>query len=418
MKDAVEERTVGMKRTSLGLRILIGIAVGLAVGFLSPRLALAARPVGDVFLRMLKMLMVPLVFFCITAGVCKMGDVRQLRTVGVRFVLYIVLTSGVCALAGVAAGLLTGIGSGTREFIDESAAVAKASFSFVDNAVAWFPENVVEAMANANMVQIIVFALFLGVALLSLGERVRRLTALVDECCETMLRITDFVMAFSPVGIGSLMATLVVSVGGDTAKEVVSFVVVDNLCCLAVLLVLYPALIAVCARLNAVLFLRKIMEPVLVALTTTSSAATLPVSIRVARERLGVPENVYGFTLPLGNTCGMNGFAVYIGLMCIFAYRLYGHPVTVGAVVEFVFLGIVLSVGAAGVKGSGIIMSTVLLEAMGLPLGIVPIIAAIWPTVDPAHTIVNNVSDLAGTTLIARRLGTIDETHWKDKKGK
>ena len=418
MKDAVEERTVGMKRTSLGLRILIGIAVGLAVGFLSPRLALAARPVGDVFLRMLKMLMVPLVFFCITAGVCKMGDVRQLRTVGVRFVLYIVLTSGVCALVGVAAGLLTGVGSGTREFIDESATVAKASFSFVDNAVSWFPENVVEAMANANMVQIIVFSLFLGVALLSLGESARRLTALIDECGETMLKITDFVMAFSPVGIASLMATTVVTVGGDTAKEVLSFVVVDNLCCLAILLVLYPALIAVCARLNAFRFFRRIMEPMLVALTTTSSAATLPVSIRVAREKLGVPENIYGFTLPLGNTCGMNGFAAYIGLMSIFAYRLYGHPVTVGAVFEFVFLGIVLSIGAAGVKGSGIIMSTVLLETMGLPLGIVPIIAAIWPTVDPAHTVVNNVSDLAGTTLIASRLGKVDERIWKEDQGK
>ena len=118
---------------------------------------------------------------------------------------------------------------------------------------------------------------------------------------------------------------------------------------------------------------------------------------------LGVPENIYGFTLPLGNTCGMNGFAAYIGLMSIFAYRLYGHPVTVGAVFEFVFLGIVLSIGAAGVKGSGIIMSTVLLETMGLPLGIVPIIAAIWPTLDPMHTVVNNVSDLTGTTLVAAR---------------
>ena len=416
--DVAQKNGDDMKLNSLGFRILIGSAVGLAVGFLSPRLALAARPVGDVFLRMLKMLMVPLVFFCITAGVCKMGDVRQLRTVGVRFVLYIVLTSGVCALVGVAAGLLTGIGSGTREFIDESATVAKASFSFVDNAVEWFPENVVGAMENANMVQIIVFSLFLGVALLSLGEKVRRLAALIDDCGETMLKITDFVMSFAPIGIGSLMATMVITIGGDTAKEVISFVVVDNLCCFVILLVLYPALIALCARLNAFRFFHRIMEPVLVALTTTSSAATLPVSIRVAREKLGIPENVYGFTLPLGNTCGMNGFAAYIGLMSIFAYRLYGHPVTVGAVFEFVFLGIVLSIGAAGVKGSGIIMSTVLLETMGLPLGIVPIIAAIWPTVDPAHTVVNNVSDLVGTTLVAGSIRGIDETKWKGNRKK
>ena len=407
-----------MKKPSLGVRILIGIAVGLAIGFLSPRLAVALTPVGDVFLRMLKMLMVPLVFFCIASGVCKMGDVRQLRTVGVRFLLYIVLTSGACALVGVAAGLLTGVGSGTREFVNESATVARTPFNFVDSAVSWFPENVVRAMADANMVQVIVFALFLGVALLSLGERVRPLTSLVDQGCEAMLRITDFVMAFSPVGIGALMAKLVVSVGGEMAREVVSFIVVDNLCCLAILIVLYPVLLAVMARLNAVTFFRRILEPILVALTTTSSAATLPVSIRVAREKLGVPENVYGFTLPLGNTCGMNGFSAYLGLMCIFAYRLYGHPVTFGAVAQFVFLGIVLSVGAAGVKGSGIVMSTVLLEAMGLPLGIVPIIAAIWPVLDPAHTVVNNVSDLVGTTFVARQVGKLDESRWRGQKGK
>ena len=402
-----------MRKPSLGVSTLVGIGVGLVIGFASPRLALALAPIGDVFLRMLKMLMVPLVFFCITAGICKMGDVRQLRRVGALFLAYIVLTSGVCALAGVAAGLLAGVGRGTAEFADAAASVSGESFSFVDTAVSWFPENVVGAMASSDMVQVIVFSLFLGVALLSLGERTRGVVRIVDECNEVMLKITDFVMAFSPVGIGALMAKLVVSVGGETAKAVLSFVVVDNLCCLAILVVLYPILLAFLAQVNVLSFFRKIMEPLLVALTTTSSAATLPVSIRVARDKLGVSEQVYGFTLPLGNTCGMNGFAAYLGVMCIFAYNLYGHPVTPASVAQFVFLGIVLSVGAAGVKGAGIIMSTVLLEAMGLPLGIVPVVAAIWPVLDPAHTVVNNASDLVGTAVVARRLGMLDDGRGK-----
>ena len=402
-----------MRMSSLGVRILVGISVGLAVGFVSPQLAVALTPVGDVFLRMLKMLMVPLVFFCITAGVCKMGDSKQFRAVGIRFLLYIVLTSGVCALVGVVAGVVTGVGKGTNEFVSDSAKIAEASFNFVDNAVSWFPENVVSSMSNANMVQVIVFSLFLGAALLSLGERIRGIVRLVDEGSEDMLKVTDFVMAFSPIGIGALMAKLVVSVGGDTAKEVLTFIVADNLCCLVILMILYPVLLVFLARVNAFLFFRKIMEPLLVALTTTSSAATLPVSIRVARDKLGVPEKIYGFTLPIGNTCGMNGFAAYLGIMCIFAHNLYGCSVTLGAVAQFVFLGIVLSIGAAGVKGSGIIMTTVLLEAMGLPLGIVPVIAAIWPVLDPAHTIVNNASDLVGTAVVARRLGMLDEGRCK-----
>ena len=388
---------------SLGRRILIGLVAGLAVGFLCPRAVPYLQPLGDVFLRLLKMLMVPLVFFSIAAGVCKMGDVRRLRTVGLWFVLYILVTSGFCAVVGVGVGMLSGIGKGTAEFLADAAEVAPASFSFVDTAVSWIPENVIDAAARADMVPIIVFAIFFGVAILALGEKARRLAEVVDCCSEVMLKITAFVMEFSPIGIGALMAKLVVTVGGTTAREVIGFVILDNVTCLVILVVLYPLLISLFTRFGVFRFCRAVVDPAIVAITTTSSAATLPVSITVAREKLGIPEDVYGFTLPLGNTCGMNGAAAYFGLVCVFVFHLYGRPLTFGAILEFVFLGIVLSVGGAGVKGSGIVLTSVLLQTLGLPLGIMPIIAAIWPTLDPMHTVVNNVSDLTGTTLVAAR---------------
>lgn len=402
-----------VRKTTLGTRILIGLAVGILLGLLWPGAARTFAPVGEVFLRLLKMLTVPLVLFSITAGVCKMGDVRRLRTVGLRFVFYIVVTSALCAFAGVLAGLATGIGSGTREFVDQSAAAAAPTYDFVANMVQWFPDNVFQALYNASMLQIIVFALFFGVALLALGERTRPLAALVDQASDVMLKITEFVMEFSPFGIASLVAVLVTTVSGATMKAVLSFVVVDNLLCLIILATLYPALVAFGARVGVMRFFRKVADPLLVALTTTSSAAALPVSMRTAQEKLGVPENIYGFTLPLGNTCGMNGFAAYIGLLGVFAYRLYGCPVTVPAIMQFVFLGVVISIGAAGVKGAGIVMSAVILETLGLPLGIVPVIAALWPAVDPAHTVVNNASDLTGTVVVARSLGALDEQVWK-----
>ncbi|MPN24752.1 Proton/sodium-glutamate symport protein [bioreactor metagenome] len=154
--------------------------------------------------------------------------------------------------------------------------------------------------------------------------------------------------------------------------------------------------------------MKKISAPMLVAISTTSSAATLPVSIRTAEEKLGIPENIYGFTLPLGNTCGMNGFALFVGLCCVFSSNLYGFDITIGRIAQFVFLGIILSIGAAGVKGAGVVMSTVLMEALGMPLSLIPILAAIWPTIDPAHTLLNNVSDLVGTTIISKQLGKMD----------
>lgn len=389
---------------ALGKKIFIGLLVGLAIGFCCPAAVPYLQPLGAVFLRLLKMIMVPLVFFSIAAGVCKMGEVKRLRTVGLSFVLYILVTSGLCAFIGVGVGFATGIGKGTAEFVNESAAVAPTSFSFIEAMVAWVPENVLDAAARADMVPIIVFALFFGIALLALGEKAGTLTKIVDDCSEVMLKITAFVMEFSPIGIAALMAGMVVTVEGTTAREFIGFIVLDNVSCLMILIFLYPLLIGLCSRFGIIRFCRAVVDPVIVALTTTSSAATLPVSITTARDKLKIPEDVYGFTLPLGSTCGMNGAATYFGLVCVFVYNLYGRPLTCGAICEFVFLGIVLSIGGAGVKGAGIVMTTVLLETLGLPLAIMPIIAAVWPTLDPMHTVLNNVSDLTGTTIIADRI--------------
>lgn len=397
-----------LRKLSLGKKILIGIVIGLAIGFISPKAADTLKPLGDIFLRLLKMLMVPLVFFSITSGVCKMGDIKQLYTVGLRFILYIIVTSGITACIGVLAGFIVQPGRGTTEFLDASAEVESVSYSFIDNIISWVPENIVQSMQEANMLQIIIFAIFLGVALLALGQKAELLIKVIDQGSEAMLKITEFVMAFSPIGIASLMATMVATISGSTMKEVLVFIVTDYVCAIIVLIVLYPVIIKFLAKLQPLRFMKKIVEPIIVAASTTSSAATLPVSIKTAQEKLGIPENIYGFTLPLGNTCGMNGFSLFIGLCCIFASNLYGFAITPGRVVQFIFLGIILSVGAAGVKGAGIVMSTVLLETMGMPLSLIPILAAIWPAIDPAHTVLNNTSDLVGTMVVSCQLNKTD----------
>ena len=392
----------------LGTKILIGIIIGLAIGFLSPTFAETISPLGKVFLRMLKMLIVPLVFFSIISGICKMGDVRQLVTVGLRFVAYILISSGIAAAAGSFAGIALNIGSGTTEFLSAGAKVESVEYNFINNVISWFPENIVNAMVKQDMLQIIVFAIFLGCALLILGKEVAELIRLLDQCAAVMLKITDFVMAFSPIGIASLMATMVTTISGATVKDVLLFIAADYLTCGLVLVILYPLILKVTAGISPLGFFRRISEPMLVAVSTTSSAATLPVSLKVAGSKLGIPENVYGFTLPLGNTCGMNGFAVFIGLCCIFCGHIYGVEVTFGKLVLYIFLGIILSVGAAGVKGAGIVMSTVLLEAIGMPLDVIPIFAAIWPVIDPPHTLLNNTGDLVGTAVIAKRMDQMD----------
>ena len=165
------------KKVALWKKILIGVVIGLIIGLVSPKAAEGISPLGDIFLRMLKMLIVPLVFFSITSGVCKMGDVKQLRTVGIRYVLWIMASAVIAAICGVIGGLIVQPGRGTTEFLAAAEAAEAQSYSFIDNVISWFPTNIVESMANANMLQIIVFCLFLGVALLALGDF---LVALVD----------------------------------------------------------------------------------------------------------------------------------------------------------------------------------------------------------------------------------------------
>lgn len=396
------------KKMGLGMRILIGIIIGLAIGFISPSLAATLSPLGTIFLRLLKMLIVPLVFFSITSGITKMGDVKQLVSVGLRFIVWIVVTAGIAAALGTAGGLVSGVGVGNTEFLDAGAAVEQQEYNFIDQVISWFPENIVDSMVNQNMLQIIVFCMFLGVALLVLGNKAHTLIDMINQGCDVMLKITDFVMAYSPIGIASLMATMVSTISGATVRDVITFIAWDYIVCISLLIVIFPIVLKFFAKLPVLKFFKKISEPMIVAVSTTSSAATLPVSLKVSKEKLGIPENVYGFTLPLGNTMGMSGFAVFLGLCCVFCSRIYGLEITFGSLVVYIFLGIVLSIGAAGVKGAGIVMTTVLLEAIGMPLSVVPIFAAIWPAIDPAHTLMNNTGDLVGTALVARRLDKMD----------
>ena len=149
----------------------------------------------------------------------------------------------------------------------------------------------------------------------------------------------------------------------------------------------------------------------LVAFTTTSSAATLPVSIKIAEERLGCSEKVYGFTLPLGNTCNMDGAAIQYSVIAIFACNLFGLDITPERIFQFIFLSLILSIGAAGVKGSGIVMSTIIIQTIigDAGLTLIPVMAAVWPNLDPFATMANNVGDLTGTTLVSKSLKMLDE---------
>lgn len=389
--------------------LVAGVAVGLVCKAMSesnPGLVAGIffylKLVGDAFLRLLKMLIVPLVFFTLAAGVTRMESPSSLRKVGGFIVLFYVVTAALSAAVGMGFAMLLEPGVGAEGILGAAGnyKTPEGGYSFLKNMVLWIPDNVVQAMATANMLQIIFFSIFLGVVLLVLKDKVPTVVKLVREAGDVMVKITEYVMVVAPYGIFALIAVLTATIGSKMLGEIMKFFVADYLGCIVVLTVMYPLLLKY-FKVPVLRFYKKIAPAMLVAASTTSSAATLPISMSIAEKDLGIPEPIYGFGLPLGNTANMGGMAVAIGVISVFALGLHGQEVTFSSAVQIVYLGLILSIGAAGVKGGGIIISAVLLEALGMDLALLPILAAIWPIIDIPHTTTNITGDLVGTTCCA-----------------
>jgi len=393
----------------LYVQIAICVIIGVAIGLIFGTNASVLKPIGDIFLRLLQFLVVPLTIFCLIAGITKMEDMKSFRSVGGKIGIYFVITGLLATLVGVVVALILGPGKGTMGLLDSSETVEQVQFSFITQIVEWFPTNIVNAMATTNMLQIIIASIIIGIGLLALGDKATGLRKLANEGSDLMIKITEGLMLFSPYGILALVANMTGTLGTDLLAEVGLFILSDYISLIVVLFIVYPLILKLFARKNAFGFYKKISPAMLVAASTTSSNATLPMSMNVARNNLGIPEKLYGFTLPLGATVNMDGMAVALGVISVFAFNLYGVEITFASIFQFVFLGLALSIGAAGVKGAGVVMSTVLLSTVGLPLTLVPILAAIWPIIDIGHTTTNITGDLVGTTMVASQMDMIDE---------
>ena len=403
-------------RRKLYTQILVCIVIGVTLGLTFGEGVSVIQPVGTAFIRLLKMLIVPLTFLTLVAGLTKLDGIKSLRSIGGMTLLYYAASSLLAGGIGMILALILQPGKGmTLEPV--AAAAAKASeFNFVDSLVHWVPTNPVEALASTNMLQIIFFAIVAGVALLAMGRRGQRLTALADDGAELMIRVADFVMKIAPYGILALVANMTATLEIETLKEVGKFVLTQQISLLILLVVVYPLIIRFIGRLSPLEFYRNVSPAMLVAAGTTSSAATLPISMGVAREHLGASEKVWGFTLPLGATINMDGMASCIGVIAVFSCNLYGLTITPALMLQFLFLGLVMSVGTAGVKGAGIVTSTILLQATGVPtVVIVPILASVWPVLDIGNTCCNVTGDLAATAVLASRFGMLDEDVFHDR---
>lgn len=394
------------KNQKLYVKILIGVILGIFVGFAFGEKTAFLNPVGDIFLRLLQVIIVPVVFFCLVSGMTKLENIEKLRTIGVKAVCFYITTGFLSTVVGVTAALFFEPGKQDKTHITEAVnglAVDKHfSFNFVENIVNWFPRNIIESMSHGNILQIIIFAIIIGIALISLGERGKKLVELFNVGADLSIRMAEIVISLAPYGIFALMATATSKFGGEFLLQGLRYIIADVTGVAVVMLVVYPIAIILFTRFKPLAFYKAISPAMLMGASTTSSSATLPTTMQIAREKLGISEKIFGFTIPLGATVNMNGMSVVLGVLAIFAANVHGVDISMNFLATTIFLGVFLAAGTGGVKGADIIMSSVMLTTLGFPLTLLPIIAALSPLLDMGHTVCNITGDLIGTAVVEK----------------
>ena len=395
------------KKLSLAAKTFIGFGLGIVLGVIFGEKASIVKPLGTIFLNMIKMIVVPMVFFSITAGVAALSDIKKLRNIGVKVVGLYAITSAISVCIGLIMANVTnpGLGFDMSALASDSVYEAKEMPSVLDTIINAFPSNVFVSFTQGDMLPIIVFAIFVGVALIMMGERGQKMAEGVQNLADVMYQITAIVMEFSPIGVCALLADSVGSYGlkvfGPLGKLILTVYASDVI----LVFLMYVPMVALLARFPVGKWFKSIVKVWVVTASTTSSAGTLPVSTQVTNGDFGVSPELSSFSLPLGATINMNGGCIYYAAAIVMTAQIYGMNLTPGAMVNIIISTVLVAMGCPGVPGGAIIMTTILLTNMGLPLEIVGLIAGIFRLIDMANTTFNVTGDIVTTMVVARSEG-------------
>lgn len=409
-----------LKKVPLYLKILIGMTLGLAWGLFALKIGVNdevtlhyIKPLGDIFTRLLKMIAVPLIIASLIVGIAGLGDTSKLSSLGVRTILlYLVTTTLAISIGLVAGNLILGdssLSTETREMLKSqfgSSAISKqkaAESTFSEGPlgplVNMIPDNIFKgASNNGSMLQVVFFVLFFGVCLLLIGkEKADPVVRFFTSVNDVVLKMIDLIMEFAPIGVFGLVAAVVIQIPDPeilSQLAIYSGTVIGGL--LLMMLLIYPLFLILITKrsLKDVFhFYKSIIPAQLLAFSTSSSSATLPVTMDLCREKLGMRNEVTSFVLPLGATINMDGTSLYQAIATIFIAQLFDVDLTVGAQLGIIFLALLTSIGAAGVPGAGMILLAVILEANEIPVEGIALILAVDRILDMCRTVVNVTGD-------------------------
>lgn len=418
------------KETPLYVKIFIALFAGIAFGYVLNFMGGVENEIingyvlpffqfiGDLFIKLIKMIVVPLVFFCIIDAALSLGDIKKLRSIGVKTIAWFLVTGGISATIGLILANIIKPGRGLQLGTAETAMEVKELPGIYQTLLDLIPSNPFQALTSGEMMQIIVFSLFLGFAIISIGKEAQQLCDIINLCSRTMFKVIDMILGIIPYGVFSLMTVALAKYGVAIFGPVMKFILTDYLACIIMSTVGYGIFLSLIAKVNPIKFWRKAFEPWMIAFSTCTSSAALPVSMEVAPKKMGVPRDIASFVLPLGCTAQMNGTCAYFGIVVLFAAQLYGIDLSIQQQIMLVVQATFLSVGCAATPQIGLVISLTLMTQMGLPLDAYALVAGIYRIIDQIHTSTNSVGDLVASVCISQMEGELDHEIFNQEEAK
>ncbi|KZE37735.1 sodium:dicarboxylate symporter [Bhargavaea cecembensis] len=396
------------------IALIAGVIVGLALNLFAPSVfdpvdTYFFGPLGTIFLNLMKMLVVPVVFVSIVLGTVGIGDPKKLGRIGSKTIVYFLLTTAVAIVIALILALI--LKPGTAGNFDTASINYEAQEAppVMDTLLGIIPTNPVTAMAEGNMLQIIFFAALIGFGLAMLGKKVERVKEVIEQANDLIMYLITFVMKFAPYGAFGLIASAVGSQGFDAIRAMGMYMGVVLGALLIHSVVVYGGTVALIGKRSPIWFFKNFFPAQVVAFSTASSAATLPVSLKMAQERLKVPESISSFTQSLGATINMDGTAIMQGAAVVFIAQAFGIELSLGQLLIVVLTAVLASIGTAAVPGAGLIMLAMVLTSVGLPVEGIALVLGVDRLLDMVRTAVNITGDAACAVVVSQTEGVLGD---------
>lgn len=402
----------------MGLGILVGVIIQYALGdikFVQDNIVgglfLAG---GKMFVSSLKMLVVPLVFVSLVCGTCSLADPSKLGRLGGKSIALYLTTTAIAITLAIGLALLISPGANEQALASSASFSGKEAPSLTQVLINIIPSNPIQAMAEGNMLQIIVFALLFGIAISLSGDAGKRIASLFNDLNEVVMKIVNIIMNLAPYGVFFLMAKLASEISFNTFGSVIKYFIVVLLALGVHAFITYPTLLKFFTGLNPIIFIRKMRDTALFAFSTASSNATIPVTLETTTKKMGVDNSIASFTVPLGATINMDGTAIMQGVATVFIAQVYGIDLGIAEYLMVILTATLASIGTAGVPGVGLIMLAMVLQQVDLPVEGIALIIGVDRLLDMTRTAVNVTGDSMVTVIVAKTEKELDTEIYND----